>query len=322
MTWNPTKTKTWDKNSPADGDDIDNEIDRIYTNLIHLKNLQGTFDHFFILPSLEKIILSSANPFLDISKDYSALSIANLPQLIPWLRDIKVEVGNEVSQFDVMAATKYDANSTVELELSGADATALIDDRLEDLLYNTDSVAINGALIDNWGMVVKAVTDIGDGPGKISAGTEMYVKLTNNDILNTLNSVGLKLGVQYSGGSNSIVTISGAKIEVYPFRAGISGGTSNADIARWRRVDDSVLRTGISGSRVRDQFQGHASAIGLIYTGYGYGIGSPPYIWDTGGSTLLPLVNDGINGDPRVGNRTRDRSLGVYLYLNAKEYAP
>lgn len=335
MSYNGTKTRTWNKSTPADGDLIDDEIDRIYEDLNYLN---GPLDNYFIFASLEKILPSQTKPFLDITVDHASLALANWSQLVPFLRASKMEI-NSVSQFDVIAATKYDANSTVELELSGTEATTLLESLLEDLLYDTDSAAVNGALVDNWGFVVKAVTDIGDGTGKISAGTEMYVKFTNSDILNTLNSVSLKLGVQYSGGSNPIGTISGAKIEIYPFRRDISGGVSSATTARWRRVDDSVLRSGITGLRVRDRMQGHYHSIYSQYPGVetnqimldrGSDMqGSPEFLVGSQTPNSSPgyieihgPVTDGTNGDPPTGIRTRDRSLGVKLYLNAKEYNP
>jgi len=335
MSYNGTKTRTWNKSTPADGDLLDDEIDRIYGNSNYLV---GPLDNHFIFSSIEKITPSAIKPFLDISVDHSSLLGANWVQLVPFLRASKMEI-NAVSQFDVIAATKYDANSTAELELSGAEAITLIDSLLEDLLYDTDSASVNGALIDNWGIVVKAVTDIGDGAGKISAGTEMYVKFTNSDILNTLNSVSLKLGVQYSGGSNPIGTISGAKIEIYPFRRDVSGGVSSATTARWRRVDDSVLRSGITGLRVRDRLQGHYHSIYSQYPGVETNqimlhrasdlLGNPEFLVGARTPNSSPgyieihgPVTDGTNGDPRTGIRTRDRSLGVKLYLNAKEYLP
>ncbi|QOI36754.1 hypothetical protein [Leptospira interrogans] len=311
---------------------------------------KGLIDEFTIFSTLNRITPSPAKPFFDLAQDLSNSLDANWPQLGPFLRGLKwgvgdpLGVGTFVDTYQVTVATKYDSNSSVELTLSGSATASLLSMILDDLNYyamfkSTDGITpatVNAALIDNYALVVRAVTDIGNGTGKIAAGTYMQLKFTNGSIVNTLNPSSLKIGVSYAGGTNPIGTISGATIEIYPYRR-LVAGAYNATSFRWRPVFDSVLRNRdtvspgfIGNGRILDFVQSHlhnytdrygGSSPIVVYTGIGGQYDFQIYQTSTTDSTSAPQNQSGF-GPVRSGRKTQDRSLRVWMYLNAKEYTP
>ncbi|EMK02930.1 hypothetical protein LEP1GSC166_1914 [Leptospira kirschneri] len=311
---------------------------------------KGLIDEFAIFSTLNRISPSPTKPFFDLSQDLSNGLDANWPQLGPYFRGLKwgagdpLGVGTYADTFAVTAATKYDSNSTVELTLSGSVTTSLLSMILDDLNYyamfkSSDGItpsSVNAALIDNYSIVVRAVTDIGNGTGKIAAGTYMQLKFTNGSIVNTLNPSSLKIGVSYAGGTNPIGTISGATIEIYPYRR-LVAGVYNATSFRWRPVFDSVLRSRdtvspgfIAGGHTLDFMHGHTHPYTdrygtiitqAILTGMGTITDLMTSMTSTTDSTSPPQSQSGF-GPVRSGRKTQDRSLRVWMYLNAKEYVP
>ena len=120
-------------------------------------------------------------------------------------------------------------------------------------------------------------------------------------------------------------------VELYPHRI------VNSLDARHRQVDDSVLINNgiqvVNGLRLRDRGQGHkhndsghshSYSAALISDASGSflrntDIGGPP-TWGLQNSTQLASASitspatDGTNGNPRTGQFTRPRGLGVYFY--------
>jgi hypothetical protein len=121
------------------------------------------------------------------------------------------------------------------------------------------------------------------------------------------------------GISSNVITISGATyttgastIELYPHRILASLN------ALHKQVDDSVLINNgmqvISGLRIRDRMQGHVHNVGFQQGG-SYGIsGASQYTFNTNAGSSTSPLNDGTNGNPRTGQFTRPRGLGVYFY--------
>ncbi|EMO12464.1 hypothetical protein LEP1GSC165_0050 [Leptospira santarosai str. CBC523] len=307
--------------------------------------LKGQVDEFTVISTLHQITPSPTKPFFDMARDVANGTDANWPQLGPHLRGIKCGVGDPygtyADTFQVTAATKYDLNASIELTLSGSTTASLLSMILDDFNYyamfkSSDGITpatTNTTLIDGYALVIRAVTDIGNGTGKIAAGTYMQLKFTNGSILNTLNPSSLKLGVSYSGGANPIGTISGATIEIYPHRRLVTG-VYNATSFRWRPVFDSVLRNRdivspgfLSGGRILDFSQGHihthTDRFGVNVGIYVFNAGSyynfMTDITSTTDSTSPPQSQSGF-GPIRTGRKTQDRSLRVWMYLNAKEY--
>ncbi|RHX84700.1 hypothetical protein [Leptospira stimsonii] len=314
--------------------------------------LKGQIDEFTLFSTLNRINPSPQKPFFDIALDVSNGLDANWPQLGPFLRGIKWGTGDPfgggtyIDTFQVTAATKYDSNNSVELTLSGSNpaTSSLISMILDDVNYyamfkssdGISPVAVNATHIDNYAFVVRAVSDIGNGAGKIPAGTHMLLKFTNGSIANTLNPSSLKIGVSYSGGTNPIGTITGAYIEVYPYRRLVSGALSNSSF-RWRPVFDSVLRNRdtvspgfLSNGRMLDTLQVHNHSYTDRFAGISNaqlwgGFDTPfdymAYQTSTSDSTSAPGNYSGY-GPLRSGRKTQDRSLRVTTYINAKEYIP
>ncbi|MDI7183603.1 hypothetical protein [Leptospira santarosai] len=307
--------------------------------------LKGQVDEFTVISTLHQITPSPTKPFFDMARDVANGTDANWPQLGPHLRGIKCGVGDPygtyADTFQVTAATKYDSNASIELTLSGSTTASLLSMILDDFNYyamfkSSDGITpatTNTTLIDGYALVIRAVTDIGNGTGKIAAGTYMQLKFTNGSILNTLNPSSLKLGVSYSGGANPIGTISGATIEIYPHRRLVTG-VYNATSFRWRPVFDSVLRNRdivspgfLSGGRILDFSQGHihthTDRFGVNVGIYVFNAGSyynfMTDMTSTTDSTSPPQSQSGF-GPIRTGRKTQDRSLRVWMYLNAKEY--
>lgn len=109
---------------------------------------------------------------------------------------------------------------------------------------------------------------------------------------------------------------SGTTIELYPHRI-----ASSTD-ARHKQVEDSVLINNgmqvVNGLRLRDRIQGHMHTSAQLIAGRGAG-GTGI---DGSGSYQVYIINDyvgsprtdSINGNPRTGQFTRPRGLGVYFY--------
>lgn len=313
--------------------------------------LKGFIDEFTLFSSIQRIDPSVSKPFLEISQDVFNGLDSNWPQLGSFLRSLKWGIGDPFGggtyseSFQVTSVTKYDSNTTLELTLSGATVSSLLSDILNDLNYyamfrSTDGLfpaSVNASLLTDYGLVVRALTDIGNGVGKIPAGTEMFLKLTNGSIVNTLNPTSLKLGVGYSGGAGAIGTISGAFVEIFPYRRGVVSGISSTTSFRWRPVFDSVLRSrdtlapGFSQrGRVLDMMQLHAHDViddyplfqsGPLGGGFDYAV-TYSYGDNTTTRTTTTPNAAGSSGQIRTGRKTQDRSLRVWMYLNAKEYHP
>ena len=125
-----------------------------------------------------------------------------------------------------------------------------------------------------------------------------------------------------SGDVRSITTNSagsGSSIEIYPNR------TVTSTIARHKQIDDSVLINNgmqvVNGLRVRDRLQGHWHSVqGYAHTGGSTGANSTA---GTGSGDIRDpysdwnaksAKSDTLNGNPRTGQFTRPRGLGVYFY--------
>lgn len=104
-------------------------------------------------------------------------------------------------------------------------------------------------------------------------------------------------------------------IELYPHRI------VNSVDARHRQVEDSVLINNgmqiVSGLRLRDRMQGHRHSYSMLGAGAPVSYNTPPTT-----STVVDVVTfnssspitDSANGNPRTGQFTRPRGLGVYFY--------
>jgi hypothetical protein len=157
-----------------------------------------------------------------------------------------------------------------------------------------------------------------------TASTTTTWTLPNNTLNNTYglgiiraNGVDLiitSLKYNSSGDVRSITTSSagsGTSIEIYPHR------TSVSTIARHKQIEDSVLINNgmqvVNGLRLRDRMQGHLH--GLSGTGNTSGSGNISYLGlvNTSQRTTTPLTDE-TNGNPRIGQFTRPRGLGVYFY--------
>lgn len=111
---------------------------------------------------------------------------------------------------------------------------------------------------------------------------------------------------------------SGTTIELYPHRTLVSTE------ARHKQVEDSVfINNGmqvVNGLRLRDRFQGHnmttsgSTALRVLDNG-GTGIDASYTAgsYRIAGSPVIP-ISDSTNGNPRTGQFTRPRGLGVYFY--------
>ena len=167
-----------------------------------------------------------------------------------------------------------------------ASARILMEALNEDYLYN-------GGIITNWMTLRCAGTDVSIESFNVAARTITVV---------------------------SAITSPTNNIELYPHRS----STSSAS-AIHKQVDDSVLINNgiqvVNGLRLRDRLQGHRHSI----QGYASTGGSTPSNATTGTAqgdirnpysdwTALSPTTDTTNGNPRTGQFTRPRGLGVYFY--------
>ena len=310
----PTKTRTWDRTTPNDGDLFDNEFDQIYANTndldTRIQSIGKQVGEIFAL-ILDKPIATTF-PAIRIYQE-QVLNDTNHPDIFPVLYNQQIVI-NGATQFAISGADNDAGFMRLQLQ-TNANNLAFIAALYDDALYHGDGVT-NYA---NW-RTITVPADI----GPLLTGT---YQITNLDPVT--NQITINVGYQAG--------VASGNIEAFWYR--IPGSTTTV---RWFAVTDSVIRSpggdAVPGVRLLDRFQGHWHIVKDTSSGYllnsiiqgqsgSYASGS-----NYGGIRAEPLaaddiraidaISDTVNGTPRTGPTTRDRSLSAYLYMYIGRYIP
>lgn len=287
--------------------------------------------------SLDDVQPSADHPWFRIDQNRILNDADWSPTLISKMREMQFADAAGGKVWAVTAATKYDSNTNVRLTLESGSADWLAD-LLEEYYYYafdfaTGNSTVSGALFDSWGMVVVAMTDIGDGAGKIAKGTEMYVQYVNANLDFSISPVNYYLGMEYLPDSgiptDSIGTVTGGTVAIFPCRYDAIAGVTDATKAIWRAKPDSTIYTpGEVAALVsrRDSAQNHYHSIShnAQYSGGGAwydwgGFNNFIAMYGASVSASSPIANGG--GNPRLGTTNRGRSLSAYIYAYGGSYA-
>jgi len=187
--------------------------------------------------------------------------------------------------------------STTTFSLSNtAENRILIDALAEDAYYQGASLSAN------------VITPI-------NSSNWMTLRWGTTDINITSFNISSTPSITVASGSPS-----GTTIEIYPHRTLVSTE------ARHKQVDDSVLINNgmqvVNGLRLRDRFQGHWHRQTFSFSdAAGGGVDGRAYSTTSGSAnsnySTTPIrepSTDTTNGNPRTGQFTRPRGLGVYFY--------
>ncbi len=254
-----------------------------------------------IFPNRFNLALSASFPAFRIDQDIT-LNSTNHPDIFSLLYNEKLEI-NSITDFQIISA--QDSGGNFQLTFANnADNIILFDSLYSDLQYHTGNTTAPFNYID-W----KSIT-INSQIGGLAAGT---YEITNIDPINLT----LTINAPFSTGATSNILGS-----FYINRINTSTTT-----VKWRKVHDSVIRSpggdAVPGVRLLDRSQGHRHPGGYEQ----FSIGSVPsgtalWYWGLMNQQVPDPINDGVNGNPRTGPTTRDRSLSAYLYMYIGTYVP
>ncbi|RHX94516.1 hypothetical protein DLM76_10590 [Leptospira yasudae] len=271
--FNPVKTRTWSKNTPADGDLIDDEFDRQYENFQYLKDRIDTTDSNlvnFLIP-IGSIIEDSLNlaPASNF-KDANAQAISRTSFVSLWDSVHRVITGI-VPATDRINSTDHGCieGQLVKFSFTGGGVTALTKYYVRNPTLNDFQISATptGSIIDltssqTGDMITNVEYGFGDG--------------------STTYNLPDRRGIFARGAG------------VHGTRAKAAGGNYDA---------------GVVGTEGQDQMQGHYHD-NYSYDSKPYQIGSAlgAYISADGlGNSVIGIRSpktDGLNGQPRVGSET------------------
>ncbi len=279
MVFVATPTRTWNRNTPGDGDLVNPEIQRIYNNLNHLKDGQDNpvvnftqlndapssytgkkgmlpvvnadedgldfVDHFGLLDykwSGRKFSPSPLEPWFRADLDHTLL-LENWPLLVPQLRNTKIEFGS-ASIFNVIG---FSTGTTTRLQLEDTLVArnlmrALLGDYRFSKSYNATTNADgtdDDTAFSNWAYIVRITTDIGTGDNAPKAGQEFRIRYLTS-LAETLSVTNRYIRIDKD--TSSLATTGTGTIEIFPYRIA-SGGTPTTNSAKWRKIGEAGLMT-------------------------------------------------------------------------------
>ncbi|TGK21676.1 hypothetical protein [Leptospira kmetyi] len=278
--FNPTKTRTWGKSTPADGDLIDEEVDRQYANDQYLKDridlLEGNF--VSIQVPLGGIIEDSlnSNPSSNF-KDANAQAISRTSYSALWDL-VRKAVTGIVPATDRINSTNHGCieGQLVKFSFTGGGVTALTKYYVRNPTANDFQISAtsSGSIID----------------------------LTSSQTGEMITNV------EYGFGDGSTTYNVPDRRGVFARGAGVHGTRAKASGVNY----DS----GVAGTEGQDQMQGHFHD-NYSYDSKPYQIGSAlgAYVSADGlGNSVVGIrspKSDGVNGTPRTGNETTPAYIAV-----------
>ncbi|MCH1910638.1 hypothetical protein L9Z41_16920 [Leptospira noguchii] len=279
--FNPTKTRTWSKNTPADGDLIDDEIDRLYENDQYAKDRSDATDMNILnlLIPLGSVIEDNLNiASTSIFKDANGQSIPRTTFSTLWNLVHKTVTGIVPATDRITVnAHGFTEGQLVKFAFTGGGITALVNYYVRNPTTNDFQISLTntGAILD------------------------LTSSQTGEMIIN----------VEYSFGDGSTTFNIPDRRGVFPRGAGVHG-TRNKMIGG--NYDGGAI--GYAG---QDQIPDHIHPISYNNVlGIGGGAGGN---WFNSGTTGTFYVNIGIsgpsangaNGTPRVGSEATPAYVAV-----------
>ncbi|TGM00546.1 hypothetical protein EHQ76_11960 [Leptospira barantonii] len=282
-TFNPVKTRTWSKNTPADGDLIDDEFDRQYENFQYLKDRIDLTDSNlvnFLIPigSIieDSLSLAPAPNF----KDANAQAISRTSFVLLWNSVCRVITGI-VSATDRINSTNHGCieGQLVKFSFTGGGVTALTKYYIRNPTANDFQISAtpSGSIID----------------------------LTSSQTGEMITNV------EYGFGDGSTTYNLPDRRGLFARGAGIHGTRAKAAGGNYDG--------GVAGTEGQDQYQGHWMRVYRNTDNGGGADGSPVQsdFNNTGVADSLTVgtainhLADGTNGIPRTGNETMPAYIAV-----------
>ncbi|KGE25035.1 hypothetical protein [Leptospira interrogans] len=279
--FNPVKTRTWSKNTPADGDLIDDEFDRQYENFQYLKDRIDSTDinlANFLIP-IGSIIEDGLNLAPSINfKDANAQAISRNTFVTLWNSVHRVITGI-VPTTDRISCTNHGCieGQLVKFSFTGGGVSALVNYYVRNPTTNDFQISstVTGSILD------------------------LTSSQTGEMIIN----------VEYGFGDGSTTYNVPDRRGIFARGAGVHGSRSKAAGGNYDG--------GAVGYAGQDQTQPHLHASpangGLPFAV----IGSGSSWLNTGSSNSGAssqtgiMVSDGTNGTPRTGNETTPAFIAV-----------
>ncbi|WP_017861531.1 hypothetical protein [Leptospira interrogans] len=279
--FNPVKTRTWSKNTPADGDLIDDEFDRQYENFQYLKDRIDSTDinlANFLIP-IGSIIEDGLNLAPSINfKDANAQAISRNTFVTLWNSVHRVITGI-VPTTDRISCTNHGCieGQLVKFSFTGGGVSALVNYYVRNPTTNDFQIS--------------------------STATGSILDLTSSQTGEMI------INVEYGFGDGSTTYNIPDRRGIFARGAGVHGSRSKAAGGNYDG--------GAVGYAGQDQTQPHLHASpangGLPFAV----IGSGSSWLNTGSSNSGAssqtgiMVSDGTNGTPRTGNETTPAFIAV-----------
>ncbi|MCG6167333.1 hypothetical protein LFX25_05840 [Leptospira sp. FAT2] len=276
--FNPVKTRTWSKNTPADGDLIDDEFDRQYENFQYLKDRIDTTDSNlmnFLIP-IGSIIEDSLNlaPASNF-KDANAQAILRTSFVTLWDSVHRVITGI-VPATDRINSTNHGCieGQLVKFSFTGGGVTALTKYYVRNPTANDFQIS--------------------------ATPTSSIIDLTSSQTGDMITNV------EYGFGDGSTTYNLPDRRGIFARGAGVHGSRAKAVGGNYD--------AGIVGTEGQDQMQGHRHSVSgvsadLIHPDAWGGPGTSQV--GSGSVAIGNPTSDGSNGTPRAGNETTPAYVAV-----------
>ncbi|UML85702.1 hypothetical protein FH587_09615 [Leptospira interrogans] len=285
--FNPVKTRTWSKNTPADGDLIDDEFDRQYENFQYLKDRIDSTDinlANFLIP-IGSIIEDGLNLAPSINfKDANAQAISRNTFVTLWNSVHRVITGI-VPTTDRISCTNHGCieGQLVKFSFTGGGVSALVNYYVRNPTTNDFQISstVTGSILD------------------------LTSSQTGEMIIN----------VEYGFGDGSTTYNVPDRRGIFARGAGVHGSRSKAAGGNYDG--------GAVGYAGQDQTQDHSHQLYVSQSSGTNGAGP----WTTGsgpdmlsssstngsnpGSVIRNLIVNNTNGTPRTGNETTPAFIAV-----------
>ncbi|AAN48264.2 hypothetical protein [Leptospira interrogans] len=285
--FNPVKTRTWSKNTPADGDLIDDEFDRQYENFQYLKDRIDSTDinlANFLIP-IGSIIEDGLNLAPSINfKDANAQAISRNTFVTLWNSVHRVITGI-VPTTDRISCTNHGCieGQLVKFSFTGGGVSALVNYYVRNPTTNDFQIS--------------------------STATGSILDLTSSQTGEMI------INVEYGFGDGSTTYNVPDRRGIFARGAGVHGSRSKAAGGNYDG--------GAVGYAGQDQTQDHSHQLYVSQSSGTNGAGP----WTTGsgpdmlsssstngsnpGSVIRNLIVNNTNGTPRTGNETTPAYIAV-----------
>ncbi|EMO53137.1 hypothetical protein [Leptospira noguchii] len=275
--FNPAKTRIWSKSTPADGDLIDEEVDRQYENDQYLKDRIDLAENNFLATQIplggiieDNLNITSTSNF----KDANGQSISRTSFLALW-NLVKRSVTGIVSATDRIGCTSHGCveGQLVKFSFTGGGVTALVNYYVRNPTVNDFQISLTS--------------------------TGSIVDLTSSQTGEMITNI------EYGFGDGSTTYNVPDRRGIFARGAGVHGTRAKAAGGNYDG--------GAVGYAGQDQMQGHFHD----YTGYPGYAGGSGYISGTGNNSwnvsnmVITARTDGSNGNPRLSNETNPAYVAV-----------